>query len=897
MDFLRINSLLDPVLQHLQNAVISAKEEEVLKERFWDVGEDIRLREDWRFRQTAWGRWTTAASYLVNDEVYQTLREQAPEQLNLTELLKDIQKDIGHHCVFCPADPRMVLQNYLVSLAASELSDDPLIENEPGPLARFTTHLPVHTLRAVAASEPIGEWGPRAQEQAIETLGWVKVEGRTLNERMFVARIEGHSMEGDKKGIEAGKYAIFELWPAGDRKEKILLLRGSFKDPETGVYAIKQYFPEPRNENNERRQVRLVSKNTDKSRYPDIFVTVDQEDDIKVVAEFLSMLDNYDYARQPRRVTRKGCRDLDNHAAISNSLNKSIGNFFADVADQTEDHEESAETPEEPFISAPQLVCLDWLSGGLHLKLPALSFLPSFVKKIELVAGTGRQTLLASNLKARENRLPVQPEPEGYHLEAPDFDEVKEELDQLSFKPMPIAEPLLFAVDADNTGRLMKSRELACGRECRLLLPPGQQNLPADTCFYKNGWAHLEFICLPDAMPPDLVELLASLDLNIGSANIFATWCDEIPIAWLKNAAGESYPRFSTRQNPVLRIGGCQTTDSGEMSAYLSGEGIDEQLYRPAGSEWRIRIENLPAGRYGLKILHRRTRFAPVQVFFAIDDALPELPDCQIKLLCEDQTTALAELNQSNQPDLADWLTGTSTPELLLQGPPCWPLAIHWSEDRTRHSVYESFDCNGCYDLGAHIRIIEHYLLHTPVGELIIDAGELGRNRISFRRWQNPATRIVALKKAIAENSPMLSAISADPGQLFHFYIAPLLNILGIRSSQVDNREIDGIKVASTHALHTLRTQKDRISRNDHALLLLLPELSQQDARSSMVENRLAEVGSECSVEKVFLTDGANWRLFNCNSQLLGEMYDLRQVFADNTDNRQKLFLNDFTGA
>lgn len=896
MDFLKINNLLEPVLEQLRVSAVSADEKELLKGRFWDAGEDIRLREDWRFRQTPWGKWTTAASYLANDEIFSALRDQATEPIELPEALQDLQKTRGYHCVFCPADPRMVMQNDLVRLAAAELSDEPLVEDNPGDLAKFTTHLPVHTLRAVAASEPIGEWGPCAQEQHIETLGWVKVEGRTLNERMFVARIEGHSMEGDKRGIEAGKYAIFELWPAGKREDKILLLRGAFNDPETGFYVIKQYFPETRDENRERRQIRLVSTNNDKERYPDIVITEEKEDDIKVVAQFLTMLDRLDYAREPKRLPRRGFRDLDNQASIKDSLDRKISSFFAAEPLNRDDADEDSLVTEEPSGDHPQLVCFDWLSGGLHLKLPALKFLPSFVRRIELVAGSSRQAMLAGNLKARENLVPVAPETEGYRLEAPGFDEVKEELDALTFKPLTTAEPLFFAVDADNIGRRLKGSVLSPGRQYRLILPPGQQNLPATTDCYQNGWAQVEFVFKPDLMPTWLNELLSSLNFAAGTEAISTLWCDEIPTIWKKNAAGESYPCFSTGQHPVLLVSGCETA-AGEMSAYLSGPGINEQIRRPAGVEWRIRISELPAGQYGLKILHRRTRFTPLHVFFAVDDAPPALPEFQITLWQDEKAMPLSELNQGTQPDLTARLNGTDSSTLLLQGPPCWPLAVHWSEDRRRHSIYQHFSDAGFFDLGEQIARLGHYLANTPLGELIIDVGELGAARITYRRWKHPEARIAALKKEIAEKSPMLPAIVADPARLLHFFIMPLLNILGIRCLAMANQEIDGIKAASSHALYTLRLQKDRVSRVDYAMLLLVPNLKDVDIKNAQLAARMAALGNEFSFDRIILVDGSNWLLFNCNANLFGDCYNLPQVFGANADDRQKQFLNDFTGA
>ena len=64
-------------------------------------------------------------------------------------------------------------------------------------MEKYVSHLPIRNLEAVAASEPEGEWGPNAQEDMGDVLGWVRVNmpGVVLNDRMFVARIKGQSMD------------------------------------------------------------------------------------------------------------------------------------------------------------------------------------------------------------------------------------------------------------------------------------------------------------------------------------------------------------------------------------------------------------------------------------------------------------------------------------------------------------------------------------------------------------------------------------------------------------------------------------------------------------------------------------------------------------------------------
>ena len=119
---------------------------------------------------------------------------------------------MGRKCVLCPGDPRLVVEGPSVRLSARELSNEPLVEPEVTALEGYVTHLPIHTLRAAAASLPAGEWGPNAREHEIETIGWLRVSipGRQLNPRMFVARIEGNSMDDGRSGLVDRGYAVFD---------------------------------------------------------------------------------------------------------------------------------------------------------------------------------------------------------------------------------------------------------------------------------------------------------------------------------------------------------------------------------------------------------------------------------------------------------------------------------------------------------------------------------------------------------------------------------------------------------------------------------------------------------------------------------------------------------------
>jgi phage repressor protein C with HTH and peptisase S24 domain len=102
----------------------------------------------------------------------------------------------------------------------------------PATIEAFRTHLPLYSLRAAA--------GRFLENSEVSEEAWIEipadVRGR-LNERMFVAHIQGHSME---PRIPDGSLCLFEAGLAGSRQGRLVLV----EDPASsgyGRYSIKRY--------------------------------------------------------------------------------------------------------------------------------------------------------------------------------------------------------------------------------------------------------------------------------------------------------------------------------------------------------------------------------------------------------------------------------------------------------------------------------------------------------------------------------------------------------------------------------------------------------------------------------------------------------------------------------
>jgi SOS-response transcriptional repressor LexA len=102
---------------------------------------------------------------------------------------------------------------------------------EPVAVGKYTTHLPLYTLRAAAGR--LGEDMESVEED------WVPVpEGVPAARDLFVAHVVGRSMEPH---IPDGSLNLFRFRPVGSRQGKILLIERRGLLDETARYTVKRY--------------------------------------------------------------------------------------------------------------------------------------------------------------------------------------------------------------------------------------------------------------------------------------------------------------------------------------------------------------------------------------------------------------------------------------------------------------------------------------------------------------------------------------------------------------------------------------------------------------------------------------------------------------------------------
>jgi len=155
--------------------------------------------------------------------------------------------------------------------------EDARIEKEA-----YKTLLPLYSLKAAAGYFGDGE--------SVEPEGWVEVEGAgRLDERMFVARAVGRSME---PVIHDGDLVVFRANPAGTRQGKIVLAQHrGLADPETGgSFTVKKYSSKKRADRESGWRHVAITLSPLNRDFDPIVIPSEEADAFRILAEFMAVL-------------------------------------------------------------------------------------------------------------------------------------------------------------------------------------------------------------------------------------------------------------------------------------------------------------------------------------------------------------------------------------------------------------------------------------------------------------------------------------------------------------------------------------------------------------------------------------------------------------------------------
>jgi len=880
----RQRASFDVLLETLAQAPITQTEYELLRTSHWKMGQDARLREDPRFRLSPWQRWMSAEHFLVNDALHRELRSQGRGSIGLNEFLDEYGKLIGCRCVFCPGDSRFVLQNEEVRLSAAELSDQPVIEYEIGELEKYKTHLPLHTLKAAAASEPAGEWGPGTQEQLIETLGWIKVSTnrKSFNSRMFVAQIEGHSMDNGRSGLADGGYAIFELWPSGTKQGLNVLVRGSFHDPETGSYAVKRYVGDQRDEKLRHHEVKLVSLNPDKDRYPDIDLQPEDDEAVTIVARVVQALVPADYSCRPKHTGRKGRRDLESEEALKN-LGKRLANrkanFFGDVG-----RGENDDCKPDPSKWNSQVICLDAGAGGLQLEIGPLHNLWKFVKVLVARSATGenRQTL-ASNARCRQVKVAALPSDGAWTWSAEGFeDDPDVDLSSLDVPGVPHDRVSVFHVGADGVGRLMARSRLSAGQYYRLILPPAiseRIDISLEGSTLADGWKLIE-LELSNNISEQLMRDLEILGLMLGKPTPALSFAlPSLPDEWRSSRGGDAFAVFACERKEnvtsIISVEGYDAEFKGEVQLFVLGPDGLSQISLPAGDNIKIELSSLTAGQYLCSLLHQRTRMQPAYLPFEVraETEAPPSADWAITVNGKQIKGAPNTLARAWYGDLSL----VPSQSLFLQGAPGWPFRVLWRDMSDDYIRTLEFDANGQLEASDLLSLITDRAQRTLIGDLVLDFGELGAAVFEHQKQTTPQSIAAGLEELTRAKSDLVQRRAGAFTQLFPLWFEPVVECLGYQAEFVEELVEDPAPQNAAFAkLLVIERLPERIVCRCKRGLVMLEEMEPE-----LKDELLEWIDRMClrfEVDTVLISTGLQWAEHRRRSRLPLKVWELEKV-------------------
>lgn len=875
----------DRVVEQFSKSLLSFTEDEALKSSHWDLGEDARLREDARFRPTPWGRWILASHLLANDLLYRQLREGDRSEIFLAEALEAFKKATERPSVVCSNDPRLVTAQGLVRLAAMELDDRPKLE-QPIDQEKYVTHLPLHTLEAVAASEPAGEWGLGAQENLIETLGWLRVRlpGLRLNNRMFVARIRGSSMDNGRSGLVDKVYAVFELWPRGTKQEQIVLVRGAFQDPETGSYAIKKYMGDTRCADGRHKKITLVSLNPDKDRYPDIVLTSQLDDDLSVVARLVAPLDPNDYGHEPKQRKRAGRRDLTSVAGkdkIADRLTKSVQQFFEGGPGTSPDES----TPPEEASWSARFVCLETDAGGLCIEAGPLVGLPSFAKKLQVESGSEFRTALASNFRTKCWRIEVPPSTESYSWTAPGFEEdLDESLAALALTGFPVDRATPFRIDASGVGQILSGTTLSPGQSYRILVPPAQDTVQLPDDGKSSSFGSWRLWELKVAAEPDQVfkELLQRLGLSLGKSTPELFWVGVPAACYRSTSSGETYPCFASSCPPILAIQGIVAESDGEAIIFLSDKETTQTLSLPAGDSWCVELSDLVQGNYMVEVLHESTSVEPGRLPFALAEFPHPRLDAKI-------TGSIAganyEIPGADSPRIScDFSLLEDESMLVIKGPPLWPVTITWCCGRPRRLALNALEKDGSLDTPFLSSLTEDLRSRCRLANLVLDFKELGKFVLQFEQTTDPEVLAKSIQSLVQERAQTAKNLAGQFPLLRSLFLDPFLHLLQYTIGEVEHDVLETASPGTTvlRLLETTRTPQGEVQEVPRRVLLLANSLLGLPSSTEGSLRSLAETLCwQCGVVEALVTDGLRWHLHKRGSKLRWQRWDLLDLSAE----------------
>lgn len=879
-------SSFNAIVERFHASSTSFTEEDALRISHWELGEDARLHEDARFRPTPWNRWILGSHLLANEYLYREFLDGVATELSLEDTLAELKQKISRPVMFCSGDTRFVCVRGRIRLAASELSDRPKLES-PTELEKYVTHLPLYTLSAVIASEQPSEWCTGSQEVLIEAEGWLRVTipEQSLNDRMFVAKIKGNSLDNGENTLLNGTYAVFELWPSGSFQYLIVLVRGTFTDPETGSYAIKKYVSEVVNGEGCLKNIRLESLNPDKERFPDLVLPHDQGSDLVVVARLIAPLTVENFSREPKRRKKSDRRDISSpveQKKVEEHLSYSVEKFFEGSEKQLK-IVEAGKFPEGAWSA--RYVCLDAAAGGLHIEAGPLNGLPPFVKKLLVCSADQEWACVASNFRSKAWRIAVDPSDQAYCWAALGFEDVLEdELKVLTLEGLSASSVSVFRLDAAGIGLLLFGNTLSPGQSYRLLMPPALSTVSfpqGNAIDLANNWRLFE-LSMPLSSDTALKSALLQCGLSVGKTVPTISWVVVPPSLYRAAPSGESYPCFRIERLPIFSIQGIESEIDGDVSVFLCGAGSMQSIPLPSGDCWTVECTDLQPGNYMLEVLHSDKSIEPARFAFAVTEEESVKVDCAISANIAGIAYEISETGSIVVPSDFSLLEDENS-KFSVNGPRLWPISVTWGSGKSRRININSLEIDGSLNVDEIIKLTQDIRCNCRVANLVIDFRELGRMALQLDRVTDPAELAVSLQQLVQEMAPTVDSLSGQYMLLRSLWLDKVLHLLNYRIGEFTPEELEGAPsgTAALKLFETLRSHGEVREKLRRVLLLTPVSCDLRDNSAGSARLFADALCLQHDAVEALITDGMRWFLHKRGSKLSKQIWDLHELVVE----------------
>jgi len=764
-----------------------------------------------------------------------------------------------------------------------------VLEDEPSEEEQYKTHLPVYSLKAVAASVPGGEWGDKAPSQYVEPLGWVKLHSErwSLTNKMFVAQIVGHSMDDGRSGLKDGAYVVFEFGPSRGGDEPIVLLRGAGLDPEFGHYAVKRLSKRGRE------GATLCSLNKDKTRYPDI--SLSEDDEVTVLASFLDTLER-PYIRVQTRssLERKSLTPGEKRERKGMFLSRALVGFF----DERVTSEVAPETQRRDVDWTSAFVMRAADRGGLSIEFSPLQGLLGFIRVLTVTAGEMTIRMLASNLRNGCWFESVPPDVESYIVTADGFEDdedVQEALSTLRLEGLSQEVVTVFKEDASGMGRIVRSNVLSVGQQYFVLVPPalvGQLD-EEEVAWWEGDWCVLSWL-LPEQRDQAWSERLESLGL-FAKQEMLTLRPTFSARSYRMSSKGQLLQRYAV-DDPLYVSLNCHEPSAVGGVTVIVASGKEVELHDVdlrQGSHFAL--GGLEQGMYGIEACSGDGEWSSERLFVElVEQYEPALIPYRFAMIFgakEALQTTEFRGECRIRMDLSRLTRDGQTWMLTL--PPYWSAKGEWYGLETRPFSLGRCGAEGSLDVIAWLGSFARELEHLLRGQLSITCGE--GHTLVLEHEKELTSGFLSSAKVRLEGSWAVTRESLHDRYHLGTWIDEVTYMLGYRSVHVA-LDVEDERVLFQRELHAFQYHGKRGRFECSALLFVVAQgqdlVSIEKGHSLL--HTLGLIARRASYKRIFVTDGKVWTMYKSRQRLRRRPNDFDEMMFEAHSLLFEEFLNDF---